>query len=219
MSLAFWPNLCLSRCLCIIAARLLAVESFFAQYAKIFSPDKGSQNRRTLKWIVIEKIPFVALAVISSVITFLVQRAGGAMIEVNALPLYYRVSNAFISYVKIHRQNVLAAEPGSVLSFRCRQIRILADCIRCSVLLLLFQSLFFGLGGVRNICLVGWFWFVRNTATCYRHYPGRRAGHGRPLHLYTIYRFVHNNCVGLPDLSLKWPYRKNRSLAQPCLLC
>jgi len=47
--------------------------------------------------LVVEKAPFVAMAAAVSVVTFLVQRAGGA-IDVR-IPLLLRIANAFVAYV------------------------------------------------------------------------------------------------------------------------
>jgi Flp pilus assembly protein TadD len=58
---------------------------------------RNSQLLTTLR-LVREKIPFFALAVAASVVTYLVQRQGGAVAAVAGLPLGARVSNALISY-------------------------------------------------------------------------------------------------------------------------
>jgi protein O-mannosyl-transferase len=57
-------------------------------------------QRRALPWtkLVWEKAPFVAVAAAVSIVTFLVQRHGGAMEAVENLPLGARAGNALISY-------------------------------------------------------------------------------------------------------------------------
>jgi tetratricopeptide (TPR) repeat protein len=55
---------------------------------------------RGLAKLVAEKIPFLILAAASSVVTFLVQRQGGAVAALAGVPLGARVGNAFISYVR-----------------------------------------------------------------------------------------------------------------------
>ena len=47
-----------------------------------------------------EKIPFFALAAVTSVVTFVVQKHGGAVAAVENLPLGARVGNALISYCR-----------------------------------------------------------------------------------------------------------------------
>lgn len=56
-------------------------------------------GRRDLKHRIVEKIPFFALAMASSVITLYAQAKGGAMRSLDAIPLAERISNALVSYV------------------------------------------------------------------------------------------------------------------------
>ena len=49
--------------------------------------------------LVVEKVPFLALSLASSVLTFLIQQSAGAVSSLEALSLDFRVSNALISYV------------------------------------------------------------------------------------------------------------------------
>ena len=60
--------------------------------------DPESANRRRLRWS--EKIPFFALAAVASVVTFVVQKHGGAVMAVENLPLGARGGNALISYCR-----------------------------------------------------------------------------------------------------------------------
>jgi tetratricopeptide (TPR) repeat protein len=50
--------------------------------------------------LVVEKVPFLALATVSCVVTFLAQQQVGAVHSLEALPLGFRVANAVISYVR-----------------------------------------------------------------------------------------------------------------------
>jgi tetratricopeptide (TPR) repeat protein len=56
------------------------------------------------RWAVIgpllwEKIPFFALAALSSIATFIAQKKGGAVETIEALPPGIRIANAFVSYI------------------------------------------------------------------------------------------------------------------------
>jgi tetratricopeptide (TPR) repeat protein len=57
-------------------------------------------DRTTAPWLVLEKVPFVALAMASSVVTFLVQEKGGAVSRLESLPLMARLENALVSYCR-----------------------------------------------------------------------------------------------------------------------
>lgn len=65
-------------------------------------PQRSLLHRFVLRLpaLVYEKIPFFALALISSVITFLVQRAGGAVVEVRVISTSARLLNALHSYLE-----------------------------------------------------------------------------------------------------------------------
>jgi len=56
---------------------------------------------RPVPWhrLVLEKWPFFALAAASSVVTFLVQKSGGAVVSLAALPLADRLAHACLAYV------------------------------------------------------------------------------------------------------------------------
>ena len=60
----------------------------------------GRFNWQTIYRLVLEKIPFIILSAVSSVITFLVERNRGAVIELVDLSLKLRIYNALISYAK-----------------------------------------------------------------------------------------------------------------------
>ena len=57
-------------------------------------------NLKVFPRLIIEKLPFFALSAISSVVTFIAQKRGGAIISVSRIPLDTRLANAVISYVK-----------------------------------------------------------------------------------------------------------------------
>ena len=56
--------------------------------------------QRGVAGLVAEKLPFFILAVASSVVTFLVQRHGGAVSTLTGVPAAARVGNAFVSYAR-----------------------------------------------------------------------------------------------------------------------
>ena len=61
---------------------------------------KGADARRLpVGRLVLEKLPLLALAIASTIVTFLVQRSAGAVAPLDALPLQYRLTNAVVSYV------------------------------------------------------------------------------------------------------------------------
>jgi tetratricopeptide (TPR) repeat protein len=122
-------------------------------------PSATHSRLSTLGRLVKEKIPFFALAALASVVTFVVQQRGGAMTEVQALPLGVRSGNALISYGrylgKLFRPVDLAVfywHPGR---WPLGQVMLAGGLILgISVLVLVLQR------RRAPFLLVGWLWFL-----------------------------------------------------------
>ena len=106
----------------------------------------------------LEKLPFLALAVGSSVATFLVQRQGGAVASIDNLTIGQRLANAVVSYLRYVGKmiwptdlSVLYPHPGNWPVW----------LIAASVIFLIGVSVWSGLIYRRRPYItVGWFWFV-----------------------------------------------------------
>jgi len=61
---------------------------------------KAEFGMRNFKVLVVEKIPFLALAAAAGSVNFIAQKAGGATWSADALPLPIRLANALVSYVR-----------------------------------------------------------------------------------------------------------------------
>ena len=104
----------------------------------------------------LEKLPFLALAIGSCAVTFLVQRGGGAVST--SLPVGARIANALVSYVRYLSKtfwpadlSVLYPHPG----------RWPALAVAGAGALLAFASTMVILQArTRPYLLVGWFWFL-----------------------------------------------------------
>jgi tetratricopeptide (TPR) repeat protein len=108
--------------------------------------------------LVIEKVPFFILAAVSSVVTFVAQRRGGAVSPLSGLPLSDRVGNALISYVRYlakifwpARLSVLYPHPGHWPVWQ----------VACAGLLLaVITAWVIWRGRAQPYLGVGWFWFL-----------------------------------------------------------
>ncbi len=109
---------------------------------------------------VAEKMPFILLAVVVSVITVIVQKSGGAMLS--DMPLAERAGNALVSYCRylgklfwpIHLAVFYPpAAPWSVNAV-----------LAASLLLLAVSALAIMLRGPQPWLLVGWLWFMGTLA-------------------------------------------------------
>jgi Flp pilus assembly protein TadD len=64
------------------------------------TPSPLNTQHSTLNTLLIEKLPFLALSAASCIVTFLIQRRGGAVASLELLTPGFRISNALISYVR-----------------------------------------------------------------------------------------------------------------------
>src|SRR5262249_17308767 len=57
-------------------------------------------DRKAWRGLFLEKVPLFVLAAVSSLVTFLVQRAGGAVRSLESFPLAARAGNAAVAYIR-----------------------------------------------------------------------------------------------------------------------
>ncbi len=112
------------------------------------------------KWLllVVEKIPFVVLAIASSVVTLLAQRKGGALIALDRLPFPVRLGNAFISYADYLLK---AFWPVNLAVFYPMRDSLPSWHLAGAVLLLLAATTL-AVTTARRVpfLIVGWLWFL-----------------------------------------------------------
>jgi len=164
--------------------------------------------RRILYLIIIEKIPFFALAAISSVVTFLAQRSGGAVTDTNVLPSQTRIANAVISYAiyiekMVWPQNLSVFYPYDIRVFLFWRVTL------CALLLVGISFLVIRFGRTKKYLPVGWFWFV---GTLIPVIGLVQSGEQSLADRYTYISYIGLFIMiawGMPELLLKWPQRKN----------
>jgi hypothetical protein len=112
----------------------------------------------TLSSLLIEKVPFFLLSAASSVVTFVVQRGGGAMSTWDALPLTQRIPNALVSYLRYLLKllwpidlSVYYPHPGSWPAWQV----IIAALVLLAVSAFAVQQY-----KTRPYLATGWFWFL-----------------------------------------------------------
>jgi len=106
----------------------------------------------------LEKLPFFALALISCVVTFFVQRGEGAVEHWDTLPLDRRLGNALISYVRYLGKifwpsdlSVFYPYPDAWPSWQI---------IGAAIILITITTIVLWQARSRPCLAVGWFWFV-----------------------------------------------------------
>ena len=113
---------------------------------------------RSLSWLVLEKLPLIAICAASAAITLKAQRAAGAMSGLNWHPFSVRLENAIVSYARYlgvafwpSSLSLYYPHPGDSLVLW--QV-IVAGAILLAVTLLVVA------GRRRRYLLVGWLWFL-----------------------------------------------------------
>ncbi len=109
--------------------------------------------------LVIEKIPLVALAAASCVVTLVVQRQEGAVTPLTALPLERRLLNAVVSYYTYVAKTIWPAGLAMPYPYAKESDRLLPVVVG-SVALLLVTVAVIATARRRPYLLVGWLWFL-----------------------------------------------------------
>jgi tetratricopeptide (TPR) repeat protein len=116
-------------------------------------------SRRIFYHLVREKIPFFVLSAISSVVTFLVQRSGGAITNLAHLSLKIRILNALISYIEYIWKMIWPVRLAMFYPHPEKNISILHSVI--SVFLLLAVTiLVLRFAKNHRYLVTGWFWYL-----------------------------------------------------------
>ena len=115
-------------------------------------------SRITLLPLLVEKLPFLVLAVASSLITLLAHHALGMLDSVARLPLDRRVENALVSYVRYLGKTFWPSRLAIFYPYPAAWPRW--EVVTCGLLLLVISGLVLGTARSRPWLLVGWFWFL-----------------------------------------------------------
>jgi tetratricopeptide (TPR) repeat protein len=107
--------------------------------------------------LLLEKIPFFALAAVSSVITFVVQKRSATVLSMEALPLLPRLGNAVVAYLTYLWKFFW---PGKLaVPYPYQQVSVFAAIASGSLLLAISVVALLSFRR-RPWLTVGWFWFL-----------------------------------------------------------
>jgi tetratricopeptide (TPR) repeat protein len=119
-----------------------------------FQPSCSAQTATRL---VVEKLPFFALALAGSIVTYIAQREGGAVWSAG-LPLPVRIANVMASYLRYISKMFLPVDLAVVYPYPHHWP---VGLVICATLVLATWSGLFIWRARQNPCLfVGWFWFL-----------------------------------------------------------
>jgi tetratricopeptide (TPR) repeat protein len=123
------------------------------------NPKKSGQSKVSSGWLIIEKIPLLALSAILSAITFLAQRQWGAVISLEKMPLENRVANMFVSYIRYIGKLIWPS--GLAVCYPHPRVSV-SDywVVICAVLFILLCIFSIYICRRRKYAAAGWLWFV-----------------------------------------------------------
>lgn len=168
-----------------------------------FTKDKFKNITR----LIIEKIPFFLITIASCIITFFVQKGGGAVLKMEVLGINSRIRNAIVSYV-VYIEKMFWPRPLAVLyPLSITPQPILIVTISALILLTLTAVLLY-LGLKKKYLLFGWLWYIGTLVPVIGLIQvGVQAHADRYTYIPLIGLFVII-AWSIPDLLAKLPNRK-----------
>ena len=168
------------------------------------SPDRNRES--TPLRLVLEKVPFFVLSVISSLLTFFAQRSGGAMTSFGTTPLETRLANAIVSYVQYIEKMIW---PRNLAVFYPYPDMIsIGQVAVAGILLLGISGFVIRWARTQPYLLVGWLWYLGTLVPVIGLVRvGLQAMADRYTYVPLIGLFIMV-AVGVPDTLKEWRHRK-----------
>jgi tetratricopeptide (TPR) repeat protein len=157
--------------------------------------------------LLLEKLPFFILAAVSSVVTFLTQKAGSIIVDTETIPQTDRFGNAFLSYARyigklFVPQNLAVFYPYDAGSFVFWQVAM------SIVLLIVISVLVIYFGRNRKYLPVGWFWFIGTLFPVIGLVTFTGSSYADRFTYIPYTGLFIMLAWGLPEILSGWPYRK-----------
>ncbi len=157
--------------------------------------------------LVLEKVPFLVLVIASSVVTFIAQRSGGAMIDITRLPLYARVINALASYMAYIGKMFWPSNLAMFYPYPIHKLPVLQAVLSAAALLGISLVLI-RVAGRHRFLLMGWLWYLGTLLPVIGIIQvGDQALADRYTYIPYTGLFIMI-AWGLPLLLAKWKYQK-----------
>jgi protein O-mannosyl-transferase len=162
-------------------------------------------SKRSLFPLLIEKVPLFVMILASSVITFLVQKKGGAM-NMDEYNFPVRLANAFISWQGYIVKMIWPVHLAIFYPHPGRDISVLYAVIS-AILLLVVTILILKFAGSHRYLFTGWFWYLGTLVPVIGLLQvGDQAMADRYSYITLTGLFIIA-AWGLPELLAKWRYK------------
>ncbi len=117
------------------------------------------RQKASLKWLIIEKIPLLAMSAFLCVMTIIMQAKGGIVPTLGKLPLEYRVANTFFSYIKYIIKTIWPS--GLAVCYPYSRATLSdVSVVLCIILFMLLTAACIYAGRRRKYAAAGWLWYV-----------------------------------------------------------
>jgi Tfp pilus assembly protein PilF len=179
-------------------------------------PSSGrNQGSVPLRFLVLEKVPFFVLSAISSLLTFFVQRSGGAVGSLERLPMETRSANAIVSYA--HYIEKLVWPRNLAILYPYPDMIAVGQVALAGILLFGISVFVFRWARKRPYLPVGWLWYLGTLVPVIGLVQvGTQAMADRYTYVPLIGLFIMI-AWWIPDMLARWRYRKT-SLAISAVL-
>jgi tetratricopeptide (TPR) repeat protein len=166
-----------------------------------------SYERGAIYHLIWEKIPFFVLSAISSFVTFLVQRGGGAVAKIAGLSLKIRIFNALISYVEYIIKMFWPVNLAVFYPHPDRNVSVLY-AVMSAVFLLAVTIFVLRFTKNHRYLFTGWFWYLGTLVPVVGLIQvGQQAMADRYTYITLTGLFIII-AWGVPELLAKWRYKK-----------
>ena len=176
------------------------------QGGQLNQENRPNISQSSLGLLVLEKVPLLALAVVSSVVTLLAKQRGGALELVDTIPLKIRIGNALISYLAYigkmiwpYDLAVLYPYPSTISVWKVIGATVFLTCL--TVFLIRAAQRF-------PYLVVGWLWYLGTLVPVIGLIQvGSQAMADRFSYVPLIGVFIMI-AWGIPELFRGWRYRR-----------
>jgi Flp pilus assembly protein TadD len=164
-------------------------------------------DRQVVYRLVLEKIPFIVLSIVSSVIVFLAQQSSRAVMSFAKFPLKFRIGSALISYARYIEKMFCPTGLAPFYPHPYGSVSVLYAIIS-AILLLAVTILVIRFAKNHRYLVTGWFWYLGTLIPVIGIIQvGLQAYADRYTYTPYIGLFIML-AWGLPQLLSGWPQRK-----------
>jgi Flp pilus assembly protein TadD len=126
---------------------------------KIKNDQKDSFKKNVrISHLISEKIPLFGLTIVSSIITFITQRRGGAVISLEEHPFSLRISNSLVAYIKYIIKMIWPSNLAILYPYKTELP--LTQIIGAGLLLIVLSFIFIRAARKYGFLIVGWLWYL-----------------------------------------------------------